>query len=132
MLSNARVNVTMHALIRWRERAAEYGNAKADDVIAAVRAARIVTVAELPPTPHRWRCPPGTTYAVSGSVVFVLKAVERSRFDLITVVVPPPMPESVAVVSAPVKPPKCRTCHRLAQRSRHTPTCQCQCHAEGR
>jgi hypothetical protein len=95
-----RVNVTAHALARWRERVAIYGDAPDSEVAEAVRNATPITADDPTPFPKVG----GTRYfrhAGDPDIYFVTEPVARDFVNLITVLdcrpasLPPPKEEQV-------------------------------------
>lgn len=85
------VHVTDHALWRWRERAAERGDAPVYEVIEAVRESKIVSKGE--PLPYCLPRLDGSVYSVKDDIVFVMEPVTLGEYRLVTVIAEPPKPE---------------------------------------
>ena len=80
------ITVSMHALIRWRERAAQYADAKVQDVAAAVQKAKVIGKDDfLPATIVRY---PGHQYRMdeSGEFVFVCHQYDVKAMTVVSVI----------------------------------------------
>jgi hypothetical protein len=94
------VHVTDHALLRWRERASQTGEAKVQDIVQAVKDSKVIKKSE--PLPYPLPRVDGSVYSfnVKEQLLFILESVTIDEYRLVTVITGGPTYRGMA------RPPK--------------------------
>jgi len=80
------VHVTDHALLRWKERASQTGEAKVQEIVQAVKDSRVIKKNE--PLPYPLPRLDGSVYSFNGDegILFILESVTIDEYRLVTVI----------------------------------------------
>lgn len=80
------VHITDHALLRWRERASDSGEAKVQEIVQAVKDSRVIKKNE--PLPYPLPRVDGSVYSFNGKegLLFILESVTIDEYRLVTVI----------------------------------------------
>lgn len=80
------VHVTDHALLRWKERASQTGEAKVQEIVQAVKDSRVIKKSE--PLPYPLPRLDGSVYSFNGDegLLFILESVTIDEYRLVTVI----------------------------------------------